>query len=79
MDLGLDVEERDGFCVCERGIGIPVRSVSDYPKGLLYLLDNGRLRESLAEKGRAFVEEKYSKDRLVDDIAKLYRSVTEKN
>ncbi len=77
--LGDIVEERDGFWVCERGIGIPGRSVSDYTKGLLYLLDNGRLRESLAEKGRAFVEEKYSKDRLVDDIAKLYRSVTEKN
>ena len=76
--LGDIVEEKEGFRVCERGIGIPGRSVSDYTKGLLYLAENGRLRKSLAEKGRAFVEAKYSKERLIDDIAKVYRSLTGK-
>jgi glycosyltransferase involved in cell wall biosynthesis len=74
--LGDIVEEKEGFRVCERGIGVPGRSVSDYTKGLIYLAENGRLRESLAEKGHSFVEAKYSKDRLVDDIAKVYRSLT---
>ena len=73
--LGDIVEEKEGFRVCERGIGVPDRSVSGYTKGLLYLVENGRLRKSLAEKGRAFVEAQYSKDRLVDDIAKVYRSL----
>jgi len=76
--LGDIIEENDGFRVCERGIGIPDRSVSSYTKGLLYLAENGRLRKSLAAKGRAFVETEYSKDRLVDDIAKVYRSLTGK-
>jgi glycosyltransferase involved in cell wall biosynthesis len=76
--LGDATEEIEGFKVCERGIGIADRSVSGYTKGLLYLAENGRLRKSLAEKGRAFVEAEYSKDRLVDDIAKVYRSLTER-
>ena len=76
--LGEIVEQKDGFGVYERGIGIPGRSISDYTKGLLYLAENGRLRKSLAEEGRAFVEAKYSKERLVDDIVEVYRSLTEK-
>ena len=74
--LGEIVEQKEGFGVYERGIGIPGRSISDYTKGLLYLVENGRLRKSLAEKGRAFVETKYSKERLVADIVEVYRSLT---
>jgi glycosyltransferase involved in cell wall biosynthesis len=76
--LGDTVEERDGFRICERGVGIDSRSPGDYTKGLIYLAENGRLRKSLAENGRAFVEAKYSKERLVTDIAQLYRTLTAK-
>lgn len=74
--LGETNEEKDGFRVCERGIGVDGRSVDDYTKGLIYLVENLRLRKSLADKGRVFVEAAYSKDRLVEDIAQLYRSLT---
>ncbi len=73
--LGQTVEEKDGFRICERGIGIDSRSADEYRKGLIYLAENERLRESLAEKGRAFVETEYSKERLFRDIAQLYRSL----
>ncbi|PYT00019.1 MAG: hypothetical protein DMF63_08595 [Acidobacteria bacterium] len=76
--LGEIVEEKDGFRICERGIGIEGRSVADYTKGLLYLSENEKLRKSLAEKGRDFVASTYSKDRLVDDIAQVYRDLTKK-
>jgi glycosyltransferase involved in cell wall biosynthesis len=76
--LGEVTEQGDGFRVCERGIGIEGRSVDDYTKGLIYLIENLRLRKSLAEKGRGFVEKEYSKDRLVDDIAQLYRTLAAK-
>lgn len=76
--LGDTVEESDGFRICERGVGIDTRSPGDYTKGLIYLAENGRLRKSLAENGRAFVEAKYSKERLVTDIAQLYRTLTTK-
>ncbi|HUR96585.1 MAG TPA: glycosyltransferase [Pyrinomonadaceae bacterium] len=73
--LGATVEERDGFRVCDRGVGIESRSADEYKKGLIYLAENERLRESLAESGREFVEAEYSKDRLVRDIAQLYRAL----
>ena len=77
--LGAVVAERDGFSVCERGVGVPGRSAADYSKGLIYLAENERLRESLAEKGRSYVESEYSKERLVRDIARLYRTLAAKN
>ncbi|MEO8573739.1 MAG: glycosyltransferase [Pyrinomonadaceae bacterium] len=73
--LGGIVEERGDFRICERGVGVESRSPDEYARGLIYLAENERLRESLAKKGREFVEAEYSKDRLVGDIAKLYRTL----
>lgn len=74
--LGNTVEEKDGFRICERGIGTDGRSPDEFTKGLIYLTESEKLRKSLAENGRAFVEAEYSKERLVRDISKLYRSLT---
>ena len=74
--LGATVEEHDGFRVCERGVAIDTRSPDDYTKGLIYLTKSEKLRERLAESGLAFVRVQYSKQRLVDDIKQLYRSLT---
>lgn len=74
--LGEVLEEKDGFHVRERGVGISGRSPDDYRKGLIYLAENEKLRRSVAEKGRTFVETEYSKERLVGDIEKLYRTLT---
>ena len=71
--LGETTEQHEGFRVCERGIGIDSRSASDYTKGLIYLVKNEKLRERSAENGRLFVGAAYSKDRLVEDIKRLYR------
>ena len=71
--LGEMTEEHEGFRVCERGIGIDSRSATDYTKGLIYLVKNEKLRERSAENGRLFVGAAYSKDRLVEDIKRLYR------
>ncbi|HVF31076.1 MAG TPA: glycosyltransferase [Pyrinomonadaceae bacterium] len=73
--LGDSVEQHEGFQVCERGVGIEGRSPGDYAKGLIYLVKNERLRETLAEKGRVFASSEYSKDRLVNDIKALYRKL----
>ena len=77
--LGEVLEEKDGFQICERGIGINGRSPDDYRKGLIYLAENEKLRGRLAEKGRTLVETEYSKERLVEDIVKLYRTLTAPN
>ncbi|MGQ0543157.1 MAG: glycosyltransferase [Blastocatellia bacterium] len=73
--LGSVEESRVGFEICERGIGIQPGSPENFLKGLIYLEKNERLRESMAQKGRAFVENTYSKERLVNDIKSLYRGL----
>ena len=73
--LGEVVEKCDGFDVCERGIGVKSGDAEGFVRGLIYLVKNERLRESLSIEGRKFVEENYSKERLVRDIKNLYRSL----
>jgi glycosyltransferase involved in cell wall biosynthesis len=73
--LGEKTEQNEGFSIFERGIGVETRSPSDYRKGLIYLVENEKLRASLAEHGRAHVEREFSRERLVDDIVKLYSTL----
>ena len=76
VDLLGDVrEEREGFKICERGIGVEPESVESYLAALMCLAQDSRLRESMGRSGRNFVEERYSKQRLVADIKDLYRSL----
>jgi glycosyltransferase involved in cell wall biosynthesis len=77
--LGNIVSEEEGFVICERGVGIPGRSAEDLLKGLLYLAKDGKLRGRLGDKGKAFVDENYSKERLIDDIRELYQDLAGKS
>ncbi len=71
--LGPVRENGDGFCVCDRGIGIEAADARKFANGLIYLLKNERLREELAAAGHQFVSQNYSKDRLIENIRQLYR------
>jgi glycosyltransferase involved in cell wall biosynthesis len=73
--LGETATENDGFTVCERGVKVSANSAENFYKGLIYLAKNETLQKSLAVKGKEFVEAKYSKQRLVSDIEKLYRDL----
>jgi glycosyltransferase involved in cell wall biosynthesis len=46
-------------------------------KGLLYSANNAKMRETFGRQGRRFVESQYGKDRLINDIKKLYRALIE--
>ncbi len=71
--LGRIEEEKDGFNICERGIGVDSRSPDDFTKGLIYLAKNEKLRKRSADEGRSFVRAEYAKERLVQDVKQLYR------
>ncbi len=73
--LGEIIETADEFLVCERGIRVDSRKPKNFYNGLIYLAKNGKVRASLAERGQTFINEKYSKDRLVEDIKSLYRNL----
>jgi len=76
VDLaGERLEEHEGFNVCERGVTTASGDAEGFARGLIYLAENEKLRERLAASGRRFVNERYAKQRLVDDIKKLYRSL----
>ena len=74
VDLaGAPTEKFAGFTVCERGVVTESANACGFAAALLYLAENEKLRTSIAENGRRFVEQYYAKDRLVRDIRDLYR------
>jgi len=76
VDLAGEVNETiDGFDVAERAVLIRTFDPADLQKGLLYLLKNEKVRETLALEAAKFVDERYSVTRLVKDITQLYRDV----
>ena len=75
--VGGRIEQREGFCVCERGIAVDSRVPSDFANGLIYLAKNEKLREQVAISASRFVTQNYSKNRLVRDIERLYHDVSD--
>ncbi len=73
--LGETNETHDSFSIHERGIGVTPNSPESFLNGLIYLVKNEKLRESIIDRAYEFVAATYGKDRLVDDIRRLYRDV----
>ena len=74
--LGEVVEEKEGFQVRERGISVGSGEAENFYKGLLYLANSNKIRETFGQNGRHFVETNYGKARLTADIKILYRNLT---
>jgi len=62
----------DGYRICERGMGVCPGDVDAFVSGLARLASDAALRREMGERGRVFVQSKYSKKRLVTDIKNLY-------
>ena len=60
------------FEVRERGISVPSRDPSAFAEGLDRLVNNAGLRREIGERGLQFVTANYSKDRLLEDMKRLY-------
>ncbi|HEY0376081.1 MAG TPA: glycosyltransferase [Pyrinomonadaceae bacterium] len=65
------------WAVCERGVRAPSKDAASFADALSSLVDDAGLREELGGRGRLFVEQNYSKDRLLADVTNLYRELTE--
>jgi glycosyltransferase involved in cell wall biosynthesis len=68
-------EARDDFRLYEHGIGVRPNDAEAFCAGLAYLIAAEELRRAMGERGRRFVEEKYSKERLLTDIKGLYHEL----
>lgn len=63
------------YKLCQRGIGVPANDAEAFAAGLLRLVSDGQLREELASNGLQYVRKMHSKERLLDDVRKLYREL----
>jgi glycosyltransferase involved in cell wall biosynthesis len=62
----------DGVTACERGLLVRPGDDEAFARGLDRLIRDRVLRDSVATAGQAFVHSRYSKTRLLTDIAGLY-------
>jgi glycosyltransferase involved in cell wall biosynthesis len=73
--LGETTEEKENFRVCERGIGVASGDEQALFEGLVYLAKDENLRKKLGQRGKEYVQNHYSKERLTTDIINLYRNL----
>jgi glycosyltransferase involved in cell wall biosynthesis len=69
-------DQTTSYLVCQRGISVSVDDAKAFATGLDRLVYDDALRRTLGESGRRFVEQNYSKQRLLDDVNSLYQELT---
>jgi glycosyltransferase involved in cell wall biosynthesis len=68
-----DAEHR--FAVHERGLAVSSGDVAGFSNAVNSLIGDKALRRELGERGRAFVLQRFAKDRLVADMSALYAEI----
>ena len=71
----IDEKSRYGYKLAQHGILVPSGEEEVLARALVFLLENKKACEDMAESGRAFVLERYSMERLVKDIKSLYKEI----
>jgi glycosyltransferase involved in cell wall biosynthesis len=70
--LGQRHDRRDGVTTWDHGLTVASEDAEALARAIGRLLDDPELRQQMAERGRAFVLSRLSKDRLISDISNLY-------
>lgn len=73
--LGEVKQKKQGFQICERGLRVASNDAEGFYKALIYLAGDKELRNKFGVIGKSFVDRNYSKQRLVNDIIELDRSL----
>ncbi|MBI1761223.1 MAG: glycosyltransferase [Acidobacteria bacterium] len=73
--LGAQLEALDGFTRWEHGLTAASGDVTALAQALRYLLNRPELRKQMGAQGQAFVRTALSRERLLRDIAVLYREM----
>jgi glycosyltransferase involved in cell wall biosynthesis len=67
---GSDIQS--SFTVCERGVLAPSGDTEGFALGLARLIEDKSLRGELGQRGRDYVRQNHSKERLLGDMKELY-------
>ncbi len=71
-------ESKDlGFEICERGILVKPGDAESFARGLQYVLEHPDVCREIGQRGREYALKHHSKERLVADMDRLYRSLLE--
>jgi len=62
----------EGYYIAERGIIIRSGDAVNFARGLLAFINDAGLRKEMGRRGRSFVVDRYSRDRLLRDMDALY-------
>lgn len=62
--------------ICERGVRVRPGDAEGFAHALACLVESDELRRAMGERGRRFVEENYSVERLLADVESLYGELT---
>ncbi len=73
--LGEITAENDGFKICERGIRVESSDAEGFFQGLMILSKDKNLRAEFGVKGKDFVQKNYPKERLFEDLKRLYQKL----
>ncbi|MDT4898891.1 MAG: hypothetical protein QOH25_3968 [Acidobacteriota bacterium] len=65
------------YTLRERGVLVRASDAESFCEGLARLIEDQELQRVMGERGRGFVEQKYSKDRLLADMIALYRETVQ--
>ncbi len=74
-----DQKAAEAFRTHEHGVGVRPNDAEAFSDGLARLIGLGETARAMGERGRRFVEQNYSKGRLLADIENLYRELTEES
>jgi glycosyltransferase involved in cell wall biosynthesis len=75
VTAGSRAGETPGYQICERGISVASGDAQGFACGLARLIQDPELRGDLGRTGFEFVTRNYAKERLLADIAELYREL----
>jgi glycosyltransferase involved in cell wall biosynthesis len=70
-------EEATAWAVCERGVRVRPKDAEAFSSALARLVDDEVLRNDLGKRGRNYIIQNYSKDRLLTDVMNLYRELAQ--
>ena len=70
-----DEESKDGYTRAQHGILVPSGDGEGLARALSFLQENRKVSDVMAKRGREFVRNRYSQERLVKDIKALYKGI----